>query len=78
MFLALKKCMNVSSGPDPQELYSSKHMDMSPTPGGSVSHTQYLVYLSDHIAMGLKNEIYTTWSDQSDFSICYNYDLNLA
>ena len=29
MFLALKNCMNVCPGP--QELYNSKHMDMSPT-----------------------------------------------
>ena len=42
--------MNVCPGP--QELYNSKHMDMNPIQGGSVSHIQYLVYLSNHVAMG--------------------------
>ena len=41
MLLALKNCMNVC--PRPQELYISKHMDMS-LQGGSVSHIQYTLY----------------------------------
>ena len=38
-----------------EELYNSKYiMDMNPTRRDSVSHIQYLVYLSNHIATGRK------------------------
>ena len=37
MFLAPKNCMNVCPGP--QELYNSKHMDMSPTRRDCITYT---------------------------------------
>ena len=37
MFLALKNCMNVC--PQPQELYSSKHMEKSPTRRDCITYT---------------------------------------
>ena len=37
VYIALKNCMNVCPGP--QELYNSKHMDMSPTRRVCITYT---------------------------------------
>ena len=53
MLLALKNCMNVC--PRPQELYNRKHMDMS-LQGGSVSHIQYIVRVSNRKYESMQNQ----------------------